>query len=279
MKRNMLTSASIIEPCILGTEEAGIKRLRVLREMCGASTAALLDRVGLRPGMRVADIGCGIGIATRQIAKKIGPRSLVTGIDANEKQVIVARREAANARIGNAEFATASAYNTKLKRATFDMVYCRFLLPDVQRPLDVLRHFAALLRPGGMLVCEDIEADTLTTVPQTAAYLNEREQILALSSKRGLDYNIGPKLPGYLRQIGCVDIDTSLAQWAYFRGERKRFWEYTLMEAAHAAIEDGLISKQQVEERVEAMRAVNEDEGVLLIMPRVWQVWGRKAIA
>ena len=142
------------ERYVLATGEPAAARLRLLQEICGPATAALLGRVGLRAGMRAADIGCGIGTVSVQLAKAVGPEGALVGVDASPEQIEVARREAAAAQQSNATFTAASAYDTGLPRESFDLVYCRFLLCHLQRPLDALQEMQALLKAGGVLVCD-----------------------------------------------------------------------------------------------------------------------------
>lgn len=45
---------------MLATGEQGSDRLRMLDRLYGRTTTELLDDIAVGPGMRVADIGCGI---------------------------------------------------------------------------------------------------------------------------------------------------------------------------------------------------------------------------
>ena len=149
----------------------------------------------------------------------------------------------------------------------------------VQDPASSRRKAPIFVRSFIQFCRPDPVTSALTSLPETAAYVGEHTKTLSASIKRGVDYNIGRKLPGYLRQIGCTVIDTTLYQRAFSRGEQKRFCEYSLIEAAPAAIEAGLFTQQDVDQRIAAMRELNDDETVLVITHRVWQVWGRKNVA
>lgn len=47
--------------------------------------AAIAETIGLKPGMRVLDVGCGVGGPMRNIVENTGGK--VTGITINEYQV------------------------------------------------------------------------------------------------------------------------------------------------------------------------------------------------
>jgi ubiquinone/menaquinone biosynthesis C-methylase UbiE len=114
----------------------------------------MLLQAGLRPGMRVADLGCGVGMVTNLLAELVGPTGSVVGVDVSAEQIAQAR-ESLPAGSSNVTFVEASATDTGLPRETFDLVYCRFLLLHLSEPAQALREMHDLLKPNGILVCED----------------------------------------------------------------------------------------------------------------------------
>ena len=66
---------------VLVTGEAGAARLQLLHHVYGKSTEALLTELGIAPGMRAVDIGCGIGTVSRWIAGRVGSDGAVIGVD------------------------------------------------------------------------------------------------------------------------------------------------------------------------------------------------------
>ena len=60
--------------------EWGSQRLQLLARVLRADTVELLCRVGLRPGMRCLDLGCGGGEGTFELAQLAAPGGLVVGI-------------------------------------------------------------------------------------------------------------------------------------------------------------------------------------------------------
>jgi 2-polyprenyl-3-methyl-5-hydroxy-6-metoxy-1,4-benzoquinol methylase len=272
-----MADLAIQERYILATGECGADRLRLLQRIFGPATKALLKRAGLREGMRVLDVACGIGTMSQVMAREVGPWGVVIGVDSSAGQLEVARADAAKAGVRNVEFVRADAYQTGLERGTFDLVYSRFVLCHLQRPLDALREMRTLLKPGGVLVCEDMEAVTLATVPATSIYATLAAQGVERGARRGVDSNLGAKLPSYLQDVGMQDVQVSIWQPAFLRGEEKRWWEYSVAEAAPQIIEMGLATRAEVDAMLEEMRRVNADESIVLLLPRQWQVWGRLA--
>jgi SAM-dependent methyltransferase len=151
---NPLRLHSALGPYALATGEAAADRPQILHGLYGAGTRRVLLGSGLRRGMRVADLGCGAGTVTALLAELVGPAGRVVGLDASAAQ-LAAARERLNGGGRTIRFVEASATDTGLPPGSFDLVYCRFLLLHLPEPDRALREMRALLRPDGVLVCED----------------------------------------------------------------------------------------------------------------------------
>jgi 2-polyprenyl-3-methyl-5-hydroxy-6-metoxy-1,4-benzoquinol methylase len=68
-----------VDRYVLGTGEAGAARLRILHRAYGPGTRRFLGLAGLKPGMRVADIGCGVGQVTVDLAELVGVKGTWSG--------------------------------------------------------------------------------------------------------------------------------------------------------------------------------------------------------
>jgi SAM-dependent methyltransferase len=75
---------------VLATGESAAYRLRLLHRLYEEGTRHVLLEAGLRPGMCVADVGCGVGMVTALLAELVGPKGQVVGIDASGAQLAVA---------------------------------------------------------------------------------------------------------------------------------------------------------------------------------------------
>src|SRR5262249_44720056 len=97
----------------LATGEAAAYRLAILHELYGPGTRRLLLEAGLRPGMRVAELGCGVGMVTALLADLVGPTGSVVGVDSSGAQLAQAR-ERLNTEGAHISFVEASATATGL---------------------------------------------------------------------------------------------------------------------------------------------------------------------
>src|SRR4051812_22453383 len=87
---------SVEDPYIIRGGLAGRERLRVLARAMHPTTAALLDRVGVAPGMDCLDVGCGGGDVTRELARRVAPAGHAVGMDRDVAKLAIAREEAAS---------------------------------------------------------------------------------------------------------------------------------------------------------------------------------------
>src|SRR5919206_4181176 len=59
------------------------ERLRAQARLWEPVTARMLDQVGLAPGARCLDAGCGPGETMRLMAERVGPSGRIVGVDAD----------------------------------------------------------------------------------------------------------------------------------------------------------------------------------------------------
>ncbi len=113
------------------------------------ATVRLLD---LRPGGRGLDVCCGTGDLALLLARRVGARGRVVGIDVSEEMLRIARRRAAAAGTGAVcRFAQGDAEALALPDAAFDAATVGFGIRNVVHPASALRELRRVLRPGGQL--------------------------------------------------------------------------------------------------------------------------------
>lgn len=261
---------------VLATGEEANYRLQIVNRVHGPDTENFLRRAGLAAGMRVADIGCGVGAVTTWIAEQAGPGGQVSAVDISPGQVEEARRAAAGAGLTNIDFHVASAAEPGLPTGAYDLVFCRFVLMHVPHPEAALYAMRDLLKPGGVLACEDGDFTAPFCEPPSPAFNRTFELYRAIGERRGLDFHVGPKLYGMFREAGFPRPEVALAQPAVVRGDAKRLPEWTLTEAEEAIVEAGLADAEEIRQVAAEMAALAQDDSVLFGMTRMTQVWARR---
>lgn len=108
----------------------------------------LIGKIKLRPGMRVLDVACGIGIIARLALREVGGNGTVTGLDINPGMLSVARSITKHSPI---HWVEASAEEMPFPDASFDVVTCQMGLQFMQNKTAALREMHRVLTPNGHL--------------------------------------------------------------------------------------------------------------------------------
>jgi SAM-dependent methyltransferase len=256
---------------------AGRERLRVLARAMAPTTSALLDRVGLAPGMRCLDAGCGGGDVTCELGRRVSPGGRAVGLDVDETKVDLAREEADARAIGNVEYRVGDILETDLGPA-HDAIYVRFLLTHLADPAAAVGRIAAGLRPGGVLIVEDIDFTGAFCHPPSPAYERYAQVYTQTAWARGFDPNIGPRLPGLLAGAGLEPVFVNVVQPTGIRPDGverdiKLVAPLTLENIADAAIAERLITREELDEAVDVLYRLAADATTLMAFPRIVQSW------
>jgi SAM-dependent methyltransferase len=119
-------------------------------ESMRASGEALVARLGITPGMRVLDLGCGDGTTALPEAR-LGAD--VLGLDIASSLVAAGNRRAAAEGLNNCRFQEGDASHLdELADDTFDLVVSIFGAMFAPRPFNVAQEMVRVTRPGGRIV-------------------------------------------------------------------------------------------------------------------------------
>jgi len=259
----------------LASGAAAVERLFVLHSIYSPAGRRLLLQAGLKPGMHVADFGCGVGAVTRMIGEMVGPTGSVTGVDVSAEQTQQASVICKQASLRNVKFHTADACATGLPRHSFDLVYCRFLLLHLPDPAGCLREMHDLLKPGGILVVEDGDLASATSVPPTA--LNAFADLFSrLGPVRGVNYSLANNLYHMVKDAGFVDPRIEIHQPAGCRDHNGVLLTSSVAEAGPAFVSAGLITRRELDLTLAEMAAAANNPDVLVLSPRMSVVWAQK---
>jgi SAM-dependent methyltransferase len=254
---------------------AGRERLRILARTLHAGTSALFDRLGVGAGLRCLDAGCGGGDVTLELARRVGPRGWVIGVDVDAAKLDLARREATEQGITNVEF-RALDIRAAEPGTDFDLVYARFLLTHLADPTAAIAMFSRALRPGGLLIIEDVDFKGSFAWPETAAFRRYCELYYAVVRPRGGDPDIGPRLPILLADGGFAQVDMHVVQPMAMQGEAKLINPITLENIADVVVQDGLATRQEIDALIRELYAFSADSRTVAGLARVIQAWGRR---
>ena len=175
----------------------------------GELTERLFVAAGIEQGMRVLDIGCGAGDVSFLVARLIGPRGCVVGVDRSPAAIASARSRAAEAGLKNITFVE-NEFLSFSSSFQFDAAVGRFILIYQPNPIAVLRHALSYLRPAGVLVFQETDCSRWPPGRLFDSPLLARvsEWFKQSYNALGAEMQMGMKLPAVFQEAGLPVPDT-----------------------------------------------------------------------
>jgi ubiquinone/menaquinone biosynthesis C-methylase UbiE len=266
-----------VERYVIRGGRPGYERLQVLARTALPETSDLLDRAGApSAGGRCLDLGCGSGDVTFELARRVGPGGQVTGIDQDAVKLALAGEAAAEQGLANITFTAGDVYEWH-ESATYDLVYSRFLLHHLSRPVDVLRAMWAGVRPGGVVVVEDADFAGGFCAPPNAGHEFFLDAYARVLERRGGDADAGRKLYGLCLEAGIPNVNLSARQRVHTTpGDAKALMYGTLEATSEAIVGEGIATEDELDAALADLAAFTEDPATVIGEPRTFQVWARR---
>jgi SAM-dependent methyltransferase len=252
----------------------GRERLRLLSRVMAPTSLALLRRAGVRPGMACLEAACGGGDLACDLAEMVGPEGFVLAVDIDETVLAIARTEAAARGIANIDFRRLDIVG-EAAPGPFDFIHARFLLSHLREPAKAVARMREALRPGGAIALEDVDFRGHFSLPPCAALDAYVRLYTEAARRRGGDAEIGPRLPGLLREAGFAGVAMNVVQPAGDEGEVRLVTPITMENIAPAVVAAGLASRSEAERIIAELHAYGATPGAIGCLPRVIEAWGR----
>jgi arsenite methyltransferase len=171
---------------------------------------ALIEKLGVREGERVLDVGSGTGLLAEHVARIVGEAGSVVGIDPLPLRIEIARRKAR----ANLTFEVGSAFALDgFADQSFDVVYLNAVFHWLPEKLVPLRQFHRVLRPGGRLGITTGSKDHPNTIRKVRKEVLLREPYRKYAdSEASLGHHVSvAELGQLLSQAGFVPQSIELA--------------------------------------------------------------------
>jgi 2-polyprenyl-3-methyl-5-hydroxy-6-metoxy-1,4-benzoquinol methylase len=181
-------------PYALGYSASELRRLERQGAFFRDLTEDVWKRAGLRGGMRVLDLGCGVGDTSLLAARLVGHSGAVVGVDRSAKAIDVAQRRATTARPRHSVQFVVADLDTFVPDEPFDAVVGRLILLYLRDPAAMLRRLSAYVRPGGVVAFQEMAMPLARSNPDGAHFRQCSDWILAAFAQAGVEPDMGGKL-------------------------------------------------------------------------------------
>ncbi len=253
------------------------KRSEILNQLINPVTQQFLQSSGLRKGMRVLDLRCGIGAMTTWIANQVGSEGQVVAIDKSPEQLDIAREIAHEQGCENIDFLPLAASDIGTLKDKFDFVYCRFLMMHLKDRNSVLKKIYELLTHGGVFACESVIIGHEFCYPKSSAFIKWRElnhDVLIATDK---EPKTGMKLTAQMSDVGFHPFSVKLFQPVLQPGQqRQEMLINDMLDQAPSMIAAKLATEEEIDDlRGELQHLVN-DESYFMAYCQSCQIAGIK---
>lgn len=244
----------------------GSQGLGTLDHCFNRTTQSFLLESGLAAGMTILDIGCGSGVMTCWMAQQVGPGGRVLGIENNQNQLNAAIKRAESLGLQNTEFKLCSAYDIESLHQQFDLVYCRFVLHHLIRPVDVISKIFLVLKPGGIYVSEEGIVNHAFSYPFSHVWGDECVRL----TPPWVDYegadrdgNVGIKMVTKMRDAGFSVLSANVVQPLLITKEEKRLLLLGREELKRHFLEEGHTEAEWIAAGEELEKVINNDKQII----------------
>lgn len=154
MRRHLVVAATLaLAVSSLAAQQSGLTQGQIAT--AEAEVPLLVEILGLKPGMTVADVGAGFGAWTIRLSKWIGPGGRVFATEIGASQLASLRESVKREGLANVTVVEGAASTTNLPAQCCDAIFIRDAYHHLTAPQDVLKSLAAALKPGGRLAVID----------------------------------------------------------------------------------------------------------------------------
>jgi ubiquinone/menaquinone biosynthesis C-methylase UbiE len=231
-----------------------------------------LDLLGVTAGERVLDVGCGSGVVTREIARRVGADGRAIGLDPSAELLAVADELARAAGLHDrVEFREGSALQIPFSDGFFDAVLCVTVLSHVPGGERVIPELMRVVRPGGRVGVFDFDSDmTIFTHPDRAL---TRRVVAASSDALAVDGWLMRRMPMLFGDAGLEDV--RVRGFFSLETDPRGFYANLAERAAEAALKAGAITEAERSTWTAAFQAQRTRGPVIAGRLHIF-VWGRK---
>jgi SAM-dependent methyltransferase len=215
------------------------QRLALMSRLLDPLHRRHIERLGIGPGTRTLEAGCGNGSMSAWLAGRVAPGGRAVAVDLDLSLADVDEP--------GLELRQADILAGPVSPRNFDLVTARAVLHHVADAEAAVANLVASTRPGGtiLLIEPDFLPVSIAQPPEVRAFW---AGWLAWSREQGIDYFIGRWLPAMLSRAGLQAV-TATAETALYNGgsDWARYWEQTVIELRTRLVSSGRLDDRTID--------------------------------
>ncbi len=263
---------------ILGTHDEELKRLRFQHDLWLPAARDAWQRAGLKPGMRVLDLGAGPGFAAMDLARIVGPSGRVLGLELSAAYGAAGQAMACSEQLLQVELRQHNLLSDPWPEEHFDLAWCRWLamfLPDLDPLLDGLERCI----PAGsqVLFHEYVHWDTFALHPGAEAITRFGQASQRSFREAGGDPDVNRRLPSLFAARGWRIEELRPLPVLGPQGSMAAQWMERFVGVYGQQLQRlGLWSAADQAEALEQIESVAADPGSFWVGPTVLELRARR---
>jgi ubiquinone/menaquinone biosynthesis C-methylase UbiE len=111
----------------------------------------VLDRLDIRPGEKVLELGPGPGAFTIEAARRTKPGGRLLAVDIQPRMIAAVERKVRESKLTNVETHVADAYHVPVETGSVDRAFLVTVLPEIPDRKQALQELRRVLKTGGVL--------------------------------------------------------------------------------------------------------------------------------
>lgn len=240
------------------------ERLAGIERLWDGGTFALLERLGVGPGSRVAEVAAGGGSVVEWLAERVGPSGRVLASDVYLKFLEPLEG-------GPVEVREHDIVADPLTEGEFDLVHTRLLVEHVGTR--ALPNLVAGLRPGGILLVEEYDMGCRGDHPENPLAERLIDALLDLMGSLGFDRECGRKLPSEFEALGLEEVGSEgRVRLIRSATPETAFFKLSLGALRQALVDSGRAADSEIDELLGQL----DEPGRISLSPVLVACWGRR---
>ena len=247
------------------------ERLRALEAVLDPGTLHHLEASGFRSGWHCLEVGAGAGSVALWLAERVGSDGSVLATDLDLTELRRVTHERLSRRVHDV-------LRDALPEEHFDLVHVRLVLGWLPDPALAVRRLVASLKPGGLLLAEELDFSSAVADPampaDSAAVVTRvlNAHLAVLADRHGFDSTCGRRLSGLLAQAGLIEVRAEGRATMWRGGEAGgELWRLTFTQLRQAMLDAGTVTAPDVDRAVGLCR-----DGLSFVSPLTLAAWGTR---